>query len=312
MTYTTKKRLYEKMLRIRRVEETIAAEYPKKEMRCPIHLSIGQEATPVGLCELLSAQDRVYSTHRCHAHYLAKGGNLDAMIAELYGKATGCCKGKGGSMHLVDRSVGMMGSSALVGGTIPLAVGSAFAFKRDELPFLSIAFFGDGATEEGIFYESLNFAALHQLPVIFACENNTYATYSHQSARQADTDITKRGKPFGIPSVRVDGNDVEAVFKAAKTAITRARNGGGPTLFEFVTYRLCDHVGPAPDISIGYRTQAEWDQWAAQCPIKKLEGEIKERETILSAINQEIAQAFERARQAPLPALSEMETDIYA
>lgn len=314
MNYTTKKRLYEKMLRIRRVEEAIAEVYPSKEMRCPIHLSIGQEAVPVGLCENLSVNDRVYSTHRCHAHYLAKGGNLDAMIAELFGKVTGCCKGKGGSMHLVDRAVGMMGSSALVGGTIPLAVGSALAFKRDHLPFVAIAFFGDGATEEGLLYESMNFAALKKLPVIFACENNNYATYSPQSARQADLDITKRGKAFGIPSVKVDGNDAGKVLIAGNKALSRARAGEGPTLFEFTTYRWRDHVGPNFDVEVGYRTQGEVDQWMKLCPIEKLGQEIKpeDREKALLAINNEIANAFERARNAAFPDPSEIFQDIYA
>lgn len=314
MNYTIKKRLYEKMLRIRRIEEAIAEAYPSKEMRCPIHLSIGQEAVPVGLCETLSVNDRVYSTHRCHAHYLAKGGSLDAMIAELFGKVTGCCKGKGGSMHLVDRSVGMMGSSALVGGTIPMAVGSALAFKRDNQPFISIAYFGDGATEEGLLYESMNFAALKKLPVIFACENNNYATYSPQSARQADLDITKRGRAFGIPSVKVDGNDVEQVLAAGKVAIERGRNGEGPTLFEFTTYRWRDHVGPNFDVEVGYRTQAEVDQWMKLCPIEKLAAEIKpeDREQALKAINEEIAVAFDRARNAPFPEQHEIFADIYA
>lgn len=318
--YTIKQRLYTRMLRIRRVEEAIAIEYPKKEMRCPVHLSIGQEAVPVGICELLSSNDRVYSTHRCHAHYLGKGGDLNAMIAELFGKATGCCKGKGGSMHLVDRSVGMMGSSALVGGTIPMAVGSALALKRDELPFVSIAFFGDGATEEGIFYESMNFASLQKLPVIFAVENNQYATYSHQSARQADVDILKRGKAFSIPSERVDGNDVLQVMKASRKAIERARSGGGPTLFEFTTYRYRDHVGPNYDVEIGYRTQSEVDRWMKQCPIDRLETQMRKKHRfsdedkarIESEIKQEIDHAFALARKAPYPELKEIFTDIYA
>ncbi len=316
----TLKSLYTKMLRIRRVEETIADEYPNKEMKCPVHLSIGQEAVPVGICEQLSTADRVYSTHRCHAHYLAKDGSVPKMIAELFGKVTGCCRGKGGSMHLVDHEKGMMGSSALVGGTIPLAVGSALSFSIEKKPLVSIAFFGDGGSEEGLFYESMNFAALKKLPVIFAIENNQYATYSHQKSRQATTDIYKRGDSFGIPSAQVDGNDVETVYHTAKEAIERGRKGQGPTVIEFQTYRWRDHVGPSTDIEVGYRTQAELDGWMEKCPIQRLETKLlaqglltpRERDEIEAKIKTEIAEAFAFARESRYPNPSEIYTDIYA
>lgn len=319
-TPEVRKAMYQKMLRIRRVEEAVADAYKDQQMKCPVHLSIGQEAVPVGICEYLSIEDRVYSTHRCHAHYLAKEGGIYEMIAELHGKVTGCARGKGGSMHLVDHKKGMMGSSALVAGTIPLAVGSAMAFSLAKKPLVSIAFFGDGATEEGIFYESLNFAALRKLPVIFACENNTYATYSHQSARQATTTIHRRALAFDIPAENVDGNNIEAIYAASGRAVERARSGQGPTLLEFATYRYRDHVGPAYDYEIGYRTKAEVDAWMAKCPITQYGIQLKqegiltdaEQQAMEAALKTEIEQAFIGAKNDPTPDPKEIFTDIYA
>jgi TPP-dependent pyruvate/acetoin dehydrogenase alpha subunit len=316
MNHAKKLDLYQRMLTIRRVEEAIADAYPKQEMKCPIHLSIGQEAVPVGICAHLTREDRVWSTHRCHAHYLAKGGSLPKMIAELYGRATGCCQGKGGSMHLVDYEQGMMGSSALVGGTIPLAVGSGLKFSLAKKAHVSVAFFGDGATEEGPFYESMNFASLKKLPVIFAVENNNYATYSPQKARQANTSIAKRGEAFNIPSALVDGNDVLAVYKIAAEATERARAGKGPTLIEFTTYRFRDHVGPNYDVEVGYRTQTEVDEWMVKCPISRLEKDLNLKESektqIEKNIQQSIEDAFAFAKQSPPPEPSEIFTHIYA
>jgi len=320
MNPSTSLRLYAEMVRIRRVEEAVADAYSKQEMKCPVHLSIGQEAVPVAICAHLSDEDHVYSTHRCHAHYLAKKGNIAKMISEMHGKVTGCCKGKGGSMHLVQRETGMMGSSALVGGTIPMAVGSALAFSRERKPLVSIAFFGDGATEEGIFYESMNFAALKKLPVIFAIENNNFATYSHQKARQATLDIHTRGNTFGIASAKIDGNDVEACYQAAAEAVDRARKGQGPTVLEFTTYRWRDHVGPNFDWEIGYRTRQEVEQWMEKCPIRKLEAKLTqagilsddEKNRIENRLKDEIKEAFAFAKASAFPAPSEIFTDIYA
>lgn len=316
----TLKSLYGKMLRIRRIEEAIADAYPENNMRCPVHLSIGQEAVPVGICEQLGVRDRIYSTHRCHAHYLAKGGGLCEMIAELYGKTTGCCKGRGGSMHLVQRSIGMMGSSAIVAGSIPLAVGSALALVKEKTNLVSVAFFGDGATEEGIFYESLNFAALKKLPIIFACENNLYATYSHQNMRQAETDITKRGHAFGINAEPIDGNNVEEVYEKSSKAILRARKGEGPSLLVFQTYRWRDHVGPQFDYDLGYRTKKELDAWIEKCPISQAEKKLKtfgylteeEKASFENEIQQEIKFAFKFAQDSPFPNISEIHENIYA
>jgi len=320
MTVETLKELYRQMLRIRQVEEAIAGRYSKQQMRCPVHLSIGQEAVPVGICAHLSSADRVYSNHRCHAHYLAKGGSLPKMIAELHGKVTGCVKGKGGSMHLVDAEKGMMGASALVAGTIPMAVGSALALSMSQTSNVSITFFGDGAVDEGILYESLNFAAIKNLPVIFACENNNYATYSHKKTRHGGSSICARANAFGVVAYQVDGNDVEAVHQGAGEAVHRAREGNGPTFIEFMTYRWRDHVGPGFDFEIGYRSKEEVESWMAKCPIKRIqkkliaEGHLTESEVkiIHQSITQEVEDAFIFADQSELPPPSEIFTDIYA
>ncbi|MDD5671170.1 MAG: thiamine pyrophosphate-dependent dehydrogenase E1 component subunit alpha, partial [Candidatus Omnitrophica bacterium] len=224
--------LYRRMLLIREVEEKIVQVYPQQEIRCPTHLSIGQEAAASGVTTALRRDDYVFGTHRCHSHYLAKGGDLKQMFSELYGRANGCAKGKGGSMHLVDPSQGMMGSSAIVGGTIPLAAGAALAAKMQGTDRVAVAFFGDGATEEGVFHESLNFAALKKLPVIFVCENNFFATHTPLSARQVIASIADHGKIYGVPGVVVEGVNVIDVYQNAAEMVARARTGGGPSILE--------------------------------------------------------------------------------
>lgn len=310
--------MYTMMLKIRLVEEQIVERYPEQEIRCPTHLSIGQEAVAAGVCAVLREDDHVYSTHRCHAHYLAKGGDLQAMVDELYGRRTGCGQGKGGSMHLVDPSVGMMGSSAIVGGTIPMAVGSALAFQMQKTDRVAIAFFGDGAVEEGAFHESLNFASLKKLPVLFVCENNFYATYSHQTARQSADNIYQRARPYRLPGIRVDGNDVVQVYWAASEAVARARAGLGPTLIECRTYRWRDHVGPNFDLEVGYRTKEELEAWMARCPIKRCSGRLKrlglaveEISRIHEQVQAEVAEAFRIARSRPFPEPAELAAHVY-
>ncbi len=264
-------KIHENLILVRLTEEAIVAEYGNQEMKCPVHLSIGQEAVAVGVCEALEHTDVAFSTHRCHSHYLAKGGDLNAMIAELYGKKTGCAGGLGGSMHLIDERVGMMGASAIVGGSIPLAVGAALSFKMDKAPHVAVTFFGDGASEEGVFHESLSFAALHKLPVLFICENNFAATASPLDARRPIDNIFEHGKVFGIPGVRVDGNQLPEVYQAAQKAVERARGGNGPSLIEARTYRWMKHVGPEEDKTSGNRTPEEWEQWKQKCPVKQFE-----------------------------------------
>ncbi len=301
--------IYHRLIKIRLTEEAIADEYKQQEMRCPVHLSIGQEAVAVGVCAALRDDDIIFSTHRCHSHYLGKGGNLDRMIAELYGKKSGCAAGLGGSMHLVDESVGMMGSSAIVGGSIPLGVGAALSIKMSgQSDQVAVPFFGDGATEEGVFHESLSFAALHKLPVIFIAENNFVATSSPITARRPKDNIFQHGEVFGIPGHAINGNDVVEVYKTTQQAVERARKGEGPSLIEARTYRVMGHVGPNEDKSSGLRTEQEWDKWREKCPIKAFERYCdeqqilskSERREITQGIENEIRQAFEFAKASEL------------
>lgn len=269
MPYSTDVRLLRAMMRIRRIEETLADRYPEREMRTPTHFSIGQEAVAVGVCEALERDDHVYSGHRCHAHYLAKGGDLLGMVAEIYGRVDGCCGGRGGSVHLNDPAVGMIASSAIMGETIAVAVGSALAFALDGLPRVAVTFFGDGCVEEGIFHETLNFAVVRQLPVIFVCENNFYSVQTPLHVRQpANVSIADRSRAYGLPAVQLDGNDVQAVHAQATDAVQRARRGDGPSLLECITYRWREHVGPLLDHDRGFRSKEEVEAWVARCPIR--------------------------------------------
>lgn len=296
--------MYHRLLKIRLVEEAVAAEYKQQEMKCPVHLSIGQEAAAAGFLACLENNDAVFSTHRCHSHYLGKGGDLNGMIAELYGKRNGCARGLGGSMHLVDESVSMMGSSAIVGGSIPLGVGAALAFKMSGVKQVAVSFFGDGAAEEGVFHESMNFASLKKLPVVFYCENNLFATSSPLVARKPQDNIYEHGRIFGIPGHVVDGNDVVEVYETSKKVVDKVRNGEGPALIEARTYRLMKHVGPEPDKTSGTRTPQEWDEWREKCPLKRFESYCikekllskEEQQGIRASISCEIERAFELAR----------------
>lgn len=310
--------LYVTMRRIRRAEETIAALYPEQEIRCPTHLSIGQEAGATGVCLALRLADTAVSTHRCHAHYLAKGGELRAMFAELYGRATGCCGGKGGSMHLTAPEVGMLGASAIVAGSVPLALGAALAARMAGSDEVAVAFFGDAAMEQGVTHESLALAALRRLPVLFVCENNLYATSTPLRTRQAGTELATRAAGHWLPGVTVDGNDVVAVYRAARTAVARARGGQGPTLIEVKTYRFREHVGPNYDIDLGYRTQAELDRWMARDPVGGIARRLERagmlpaaRRAVLDAqIEAEVADAVAFARSSPFPEPAALFADV--
>lgn len=302
-----------RLLKVRLTEEAIAAEYPKQEMRCPVHLSIGQEAPAVGVSLALDVRDLVVSTHRCHAHYLAKGGDLKAMIAELYGKATGCAKGKGGSMHLVDPSVGMMGSSAVLGGTIPLAVGMALGFRLRQEPRVAIAYFGDGAAEQGAFYESLHFAVHAKLPVIFAIEDNEYATLSHISARRPrDVPLMRVPEAYGLHgggALEIDGTNLSEVYVHARAAVERARSGGGPSVLVSRAYRWKEHVGPNEDAIPGGRDAEELALWKALDPIERWSEALVRHgiasrvgiARIVERLTSDIAEAFEAAKRDPFP-----------
>jgi TPP-dependent pyruvate/acetoin dehydrogenase alpha subunit len=301
-------------LRIRRVEEEIARVYPTDVIKSPVHLSIGQESVSVGLCEALRPEDAAFGTYRSHALYLAKGGNLRAMIAELYGKATGCAKGKGGSMHLIDVAAGVYGASAVVGTTIPHAVGYAYAVKLRRESRVVLCVFGDGAVDEGVFYESLNFAALKRLPILFACENNQYAIHTHQRTRQHAPDVCARAESLGVPAERIDDADVRAIAARAAHAVNGMRGGdAGPFLLECMTYRWKEHVGPGEDYALGYRDRSEAEPWVRNDQVAKLAAELDpvERKRIEDAVESEIADAFRFAEQSPFPDAAELYTDVY-
>jgi pyruvate dehydrogenase E1 component alpha subunit len=312
--------LFEEMLLIRMVEEAIADHYAEGEMRCPVHLSIGQEAVAVGVCRPLTATDKVFSTHRCHAHYLAKGGDLKRMFAEIYGKKSGCLGGRGGSMHLADFEVGMMASIPIVSSAIPVAVGSALADKRVRSGKVTVAFFGDASVEEGVFHESANFASLHKLPVVFACENNLYSVYTPLHQRQPDRPLTDVARAHGLRAMHVDGNDAEQVFHMAHEAIALARSGGGPTFLVLDTYRSREHCGPNTDDALGYRPATESAAWEQRCPLRRLKVQLLD-EAILTAeheadmrtkIGAKIEEARTFAREAPLPSPDDATRHVYA
>lgn len=313
---------YKELLRTRRVEEILADEYRTGSMRTPTHFGIGQEAVAVGVCEALEKEDVVYTHHRCHTHYLAKGGNLLGLVAELFGREAGCSRGRGGSVHLTDRSVGFIGSSPILGHSSALAAGSALAFKMDKLPHVAVGFFGEGACDEGSVWESFNYASVHKLPVLFVCENNLYATESPMSVRQAEgTDLCERVRSFKVRAERVDGNDVNAVHQAAQSAIEACRAGEGPVFLECMTYRWREHVGPLWDYEANrtYRSKAELDQWMEKCPVKRSGESLlaagiankKDLDQWLKEIDQEVSEAIVKAKNSPWPEASTLFDNVY-
>lgn len=313
--------LYRQMQLIRVVELRIAELYPEQEMRCPVHLCVGQEAAEAGTASALEARDFAMSGHRSHGHFLGKGGNLKAMMAEIYGKATGCCGGIGGSMHLVDQDAGFLGAVPIVGSTIPIAVGSAFASKLKGDDSVTMLFLGDGATECGVFHESLNFAQLHQLPVVFVCENNFFSVYSPMEVRQPkDRAIMALAEAHGIPSVLGDGNDVVQSYQLAKDAVDRARAGGGPSFIELTTYRWLEHCGPGYDNDIGYRTEEEYLAWRAKDPVERFERELigwgiatrEQLDAITAEIRAAMDEAVDFAKTSPFPPAEVMSLHVYA
>lgn len=320
MTQNLAYQLQHSMLRIRRIEEALAKRYAEQEMRCPIHLCIGQEAIAVGVGSALSVSDKMYSNHRAHGHYLAKGGNLHAMIAELYGRASGCCGGRGGSMHMIDLDVGFMGATPIVGGTVPLAVGSAWASKLQKKTDVTAIFFGDGCFEEGVVHESLNFSALHRLPILFVCENNDFSVYTRRKERQPDRSIHQIAAAHGVQTAHGDGNDVEQVFNLTNTALEELRVGKGPWFLEFSAYRWREHCGPDFDDHLQYRTIEEIERGKAACPIKRFEKISLARGLFSSAeiekmerdIKTEIDQSFVFALADRKPTLEDARAYVYA
>ena len=307
-------KFYRSLYRIRRVEEEVARVYPSDKIKSPVHLSIGQESVAVGVCEALRPDDVVFITYRSHAGYLAKGGDLKAMIAEMYGKITGCAKGKGGSMHLLDVQRGVMGASAVVGTTIGNAIGYAYALKYQRKDSIVISFFGDGGSDEGVFHESLNFAALKELPIIFVCENNGYAIHTAQKKRQKQTDLCTRARAYGMPAERVDDADVFTIYDKVSAAVKALRDGkAGPFFFECLTYRWKEHVGPGDDYHLGYRTKEEATWWIENDQVKKVGTMLKsgDRIRIENEVEAEIKEAFEFAESSPFPEGAELYTDVF-
>lgn len=307
------------MLRIRLVEETIAERYAEQEMRCPVHLSVGQEASAVGVCDVLRSDDRLFSSHRSHAHYLAKGGNLNAMMAEIYGKRDGCIGGRGGSMHLMDPDVGMMASIPIVASSIPLAAGTALSDKFDNNGKVTVSFLGDACLEEGAFHESANFARLRGLPIVYACENNLYSVYTSLEDRQPARPLTDVPAAHGIESRHVDGNDLDAVREASEWAVETARTGM-PTFLLLDTYRWREHCGPNYDNHIGYRTEEEFQTWRAQDPLERYRTQLEETGLLAEGafgdlerrLQDEVDAAFAFAIKSPLPEPDEAKAHVYA
>lgn len=309
------------ILTIRLAEESVADLSRSGEARCPCHLGIGQEAVAVGVSSALRSSDRVYGGHRSHSHYLALGGSIDAMMAEILGKATGASKGMGGSMHLFQPDVGFHGSVPIVGATIPIAAGAGLACKMDGRGDVAVGYFGDGACEEGVFHETLNMAAIMKLPVIFVVENNLYSSHLDIGLRQPTDSVARFAHAASIATEVVDGNDVLAVSEAAHRLVARCRDGNGPGFMEAVTFRWRGHVGPNEDIDVGVRrSPEELAAWKRRDPLKRLVGALQgERdvsaaqiEDIANKVRAAISNAVNAARLAPYPENSALLDLVYA
>ncbi len=296
--------LYRRMLVIRKCEEQLVKSYQAGLMYGGCHTYIGEEAVAVGVCAHLRSDDYVFGTHRGHGHSLAKGVDPAELLAELYGRASGVSGGRGGSMHIFKPEIGLMGTNGIVGPSILLAAGAAYTFKLTKTDRVSIAFFGDGAVNNGAFHEGVNLAGAWDLPVLFVCENNAYATEVAFAATTKNPSALARAQAYGIAAFRVDGNDVLAVHEAAGQAISRARDGGGPTLLECITYRTRPHAEGMRDA--GYRTREEVQMWREKCPIKRLRARMIDGGTAsteeLDAIEVEVAQTISKANAAAVAA----------
>ena len=297
---------WQTMTLIRRVEECIAEMVESGEVGCPCHLYIGQEAVAAGVCAALTTADTVWGGHRSHGHYLAKGGSLAGLFGEVLLKATGCAGGRGGSMHLAAPESGIPGTVPIVAGTVALSAGAAFAYKLRGEETVAVAFFGDGALEEGHVHESMNLAALYYLPLVLICENNLYASHLHWSERRVADNLHRAGEFHSVPGERVDGNDVVAVHAAAQAAVERARRGEGPSLIECRTFRWRGHVGASFDLDVGVERRGELAEWLLCDPVRRLRDrlvaqgvvDLAQRE---QAIEMRIEKAVEEARAAPQP-----------
>ena len=309
--------MYRKMFTIRSFEERVFELYAQNHVPGTIHLYSGEEAIAVGVCSTLRKDDYITSTHRGHGHCIAKGAQLKPVMAEILGKKTGYCKGKGGSMHIADFNVGMLGATAVVGAGLPIATGAGLSIRLRRLDNVVACFFGDGASNQGTFHESINMAAIWKLPVLFVCENNAYAMGTRQSSVMLVSNVADRAVAYGIPGVIVDGNDVLAVYEACRTVVENARKGGGPALIECKTYRHRGHsrIDPAK-----YRPKEEVEKWLRRDPVKSFKRRLEEMNTVsavaIQRVEQEVLRAIEEAIDFALkseyPAPEEALDEVYA
>lgn len=314
--------LYKKMVLIRKTEESFVEPILDGTIKCPVHLYSGEEAVAVGFSTNLNRGDVIFGNHRSHGHYLAKGGNLEKMVAEIYCKEDGCARGRGGSMHIIDKSVGMLGAAPIVAGTISLTMGAALGFKYSKKRNIAVSFFGDGATGEGVLFESINFAAMRKLPIIFACENNYYSTHLPISETRPNYPIFKIASAFGIKSYQVDGNDILKTTKVCKEAISLCRKRDGPLFIEFRTYRMRGHVGPSDNIQgtqTDIRPAAEIEKWKKKDPITRLQKymlqnricEKKELVNISKKLEAQVSAAHQKANISNFPKGAEVAYHVF-
>lgn len=317
-TPETLKDLHHRMVRIRHFEEAAGRLAEANRLPGFLHLYVGEEAVAAGVCVAIRNEDQISSTHRGHGHLVAKGGDFNRMMAELMGKATGYCNGKGGSMHICDLDLNMLGANGIVGGGVPIAVGAGLANKYKGTDNVSVVFFGDGSTNIGAFHEAANMAAALELPVVFICENNEYGEYTPRDQTMAITDVVDRAAGYGMPGVIVDGMDAVAVYEAATEAVARARAGDGPSFIEAKTYRFYNHHG-VQVLGVKYRTDEELERWKKRDPIDMLEARLvelgvmttEEIEAVHADVEAQIEAAIEFADESPLPDGATLLDDVY-
>ena len=310
---------FTKMLEIRAFEESICEHIESGEIKTPCHLCIGQEAIPVGVTHSLKEEDLIWGNHRSHGHFLAKGGNMQALMDEIFCKTSGCSKGRGGSMHVVDKDVGILGTVPIVAGTVPLAVGSALRFKINREPLVSVSFIGDGATEEGHVYESMNMAALYDLPVIFVIENNLYSSHMHMDERRREHDLQNLGTSLGIVTKKIDGNSVTEVASVSEELINLCRESKGPAILECMTYRWRGHVGSSWDEDVGVKRKDELGVWLEKDPIKLEEERLialghsqDDLNKIRKEITNKVSSCIDKSRKEKFPDPSTILDNVFA
>jgi len=312
--------LYKSMVLIRKTEEKLIELHPEQQMKTPFHLYIGQEAVASGICIDMKKDDLVFSSHRSHGHYLAKGGDLKKFFSEMYNKDNGCSKGRGGSMHLIDVNAGHMGSSSIVAGSIPIAVGAALALKKKNKNNVIVSFFGDGAIDEGVLYESFNFSSLHKLNIIFVCENNKLSVNSPLKVRRLRDNLVERAASFDVFAKRIDGNDVLKINDIFNNIRKKQIKKSFPVLLECDTYRIKGHIGIDDDVIPGIRDEGEISEWKKRCPILSLEKKLiksnltskKNLEKLKDEIDYKIKLAVNHGRQSPLPKTKDLLKNIFA